>query len=63
MRSMVRTMRILLPDFHYLNIKDNLVYGTGLDGINLIAATGYSLFSVVIVLGVAIFLFNKKELN
>ncbi len=62
-RSMVRTLRYILPDFHYLNIKDNLVYGDGLKDINLISSTGYSLFSVIIVLGVAVFFFNRKELN
>ncbi len=62
-KSAVTTLRFILPDFHYLNIKDNLVYSEGLKNISITAATLYSLASIIIILSLAIILFNKKEIH
>ena len=50
-------------DFSHFNIKDNLVYGRGLDGLSVGFASFYALFIVVIVLSLAIIFFNSKEIN
>lgn len=61
--KLVTTVRYILPDFHYFNIKNNLVYGTGIDKISLTSATFYSLAWIVILLALAVVFFNKKEIN
>lgn len=61
--DIVKTFRYILPDFSYLNIKDNLVYGTGLEKISIPAATAYALASMAIILAVSVIIFNKKEIN
>ncbi|MCK5808242.1 ABC transporter permease subunit [bacterium] len=60
--KMVTMLRYILPDFSYFNIKDNLVYGRGLEGINLWVSTGYALTIIVILLSASLVFFNQKEL-
>ena len=61
--NMITTLRYILPDFSHFNIKDNLVYGRGLEGLSIGFASFYALFIVVIVLSVSVILFNGKEIN
>ena len=60
--KIITMLRYILPDFSYFNIKDNLVYGTGLEGINLWVSTGYAFAIVVILLSASLVFFNQKEL-
>ena len=60
--KIVHLLQYVLPDFNYFNIKDNLVYGSGLDGINLWVSTGYAFALIVILLSAALVFFNQKEL-
>ena len=60
--KIVTMLRYILPDFSYFNIKDNLVYGTGLEGINLWVSTGYAFTIIVILLSASLVFFNQKEL-
>ncbi|HNT29206.1 MAG TPA: ABC transporter permease subunit [bacterium] len=59
----VSVMRLILPDFSYFNIKDNIVYGRGLESISLSYATLYAVAGIVIILSLAVLLFDRKELN
>ncbi|HRZ78926.1 MAG TPA: ABC transporter permease [bacterium] len=61
--NMITTLRYILPDFSHFNIKDNLVYGRGLEGLSIGFASFYALFIVVIVLSISVILFNSKEIN
>lgn len=61
--KIITALRYVLPDFSHFNIKDNLVYGRGLEGLNIGFASFYALFIVVIVLAFAIIFFNSKEIN
>lgn len=61
--NIVTTLRYILPDFSHFNIKDNLVYGRGLDGLSLGFASVYALLIIVIVLSLAIMFFNSKEIS
>lgn len=61
--NIITTLRYILPDFSHFNIKDNLVYGRGLEGLSIGFASFYALFIVVIVLSVSVILFNGKEIN
>lgn len=61
--KLINTLRYILPDFSHFNIKDNLVYGRGLEGLSIGFASFYALFIVVIVLSFAIIFFNSKEIN
>ena len=63
MAKIVTALRYILPDFSHFNIKDNLVYGRGLEGLSIGFASFYALFIVVIVLSLAIIFFNSKEIN
>ncbi len=63
LKSIVNVLRYVLPDFSHFNIKDNLVYGRGLESISLSFATLYALAGIAIILAAAILTFNKKELN
>ncbi len=57
----VTTLRYILPDFEHFNIKDNLVYGRGLEQIDLLTTTGYGIALIVILLSAALVFFNQKE--
>ena len=61
--KIITTFRYILPDFSHFNIKDNLVYGRGLEGLSIGYASFYALFIVIMVLSVSIILFNTKEIN
>lgn len=61
--NVVTALRYVLPDFSHFNIKDNLVYGRGLEGLSVGFASFYALFIVAIVLSVSIIIFNTKEIN
>ena len=63
LQKAVTALRYVLPDFSHFNIKDNLVYGRGLEGIDLAYASLYALAWIVIVLAGATLLFNRKEIN
>ncbi len=63
MAKVITTLRYILPDFRHFNIKDNLVYGRGLEDLSIGFASFYALFIVLIVLSLAIILFNSKEIN
>lgn len=63
MAKIVTALRYILPDFSHFNIKDNLVYGRGLEDLSIGFASFYALFIVVIVLSLAIIFFNSKEIN
>ena len=63
MKTVVKIVRHILPDFSHFNIKDNLVYGRGLEDISLSFATLYAAAGIAIVLAAAILTFNKKEFN
>ncbi|MFO7734639.1 MAG: ABC transporter permease [bacterium] len=62
-REIVTVLRYLLPDFSYFNIKDNLVYGRGLEDINLYFATIYALCIIILMISAATLFFNSKELT
>ncbi len=62
-RKAITVVRYILPDFSHFNIKDNLVYGRGLEGLDLFYASLYALAWIVIVLAVSVLLFSKKEIN
>jgi ABC-type transport system involved in multi-copper enzyme maturation permease subunit len=61
--KIINTLRYILPDFSHFNIKDNLVYGRGLDGLEIGFASLYALFIVVIVISLSVIFFNAKEIN
>jgi len=63
LKRVVNFMRYILPDFSHFNIKDNLIYGKGLENISLSFATLYAVAGILIVLAVAVIAFNKKEIN
>ncbi len=62
-KKVINTLRYILPDFSHFNIKDNLVYGRGLENISLSFATLYACAGIAIILAVAVLSFNKKEIN
>ncbi len=61
--KVINTLRFILPDFSHFNIKDNLVYGKGLEGLQIGFASFYALFIIVIVISLSIIFFNAKEIN
>ncbi len=61
--KVINTLRYILPDFSHFNIKDNLVYGRGLEGLHIGFASFYALFIVLIVLSLSVIFFNTKEIN
>ncbi len=63
LKKAVAILRYVLPDFSHFNIKDNLVYGRGLENIHLGWATLYGCASIILVLALSIIIFNKKEIN
>lgn len=63
LKNIVNFLRYILPDFSHFNIKDNLVYGRGLENISLSFATLYAAAGILIVLAVAVIAFNKKDLS
>ena len=62
-KNVIAILRYILPDFSHFNIKDNLVYGRGLDGLSLGFASVYALLIIVIVLSLAVMFFNNKEIS
>lgn len=62
-KKIIMTMRHILPDFNHFNIKDNLVYGRGLEGLSLGYASIYALIIIVVVLSLSVIFFNSKEIN
>lgn len=62
-KQVINTLRYLLPDFSHFNIKDNLVYGRGLEESSLSFATLYACAGIAIILAFAVLSFNKKEIN
>jgi len=62
-KKMIMTLRHVLPDFNHFNIKDNLVYGRGLEGLSIGFASFYALIIIAIVLSLSIIFFNSKEIN
>jgi len=62
-KKVVTALRYILPDFSHFNIKDNLVYGRGLEGIDLVQASLYAGAWIIVVLSLSILLFNRKEIN
>ena len=62
-KKMIMTLRYILPDFNHFNVKDNLVYGRGLEGLSLGYASVYALIIVAIVLSLSIIFFNSKEIS
>jgi len=62
-KQIIMTLRYILPDFNHFNIKDNLVYGRGLENLSIGFASIYALIIVVIVLSLSIIFFNAKEIN
>jgi len=61
--KIITALRYILPDFSHFNIKDNLVYGRGLDGLQIGFASFYALLIIVIVLSLSVIFFNAKEIN
>jgi ABC-type transport system involved in multi-copper enzyme maturation permease subunit len=59
----ITALRYILPDFSHFNIKDNLVYGRGMEGLQVGFASFYALFIIVIVLSLSVIFFNAKEIN
>ena len=61
--KVITALRYILPDFSHFNIKDNLVYGRGLEGLQIGFASFYALLIIVIVLSLSVIFFNAKEIN
>jgi len=62
MKKMINFLRYILPDFDSFNLKNIVVYSDKMSDINLVFPTFYAIAITIIVLGLTIILFNKKEI-
>jgi len=62
-KSFVSFLSYVLPDFHYFNIKDNVVYASDISNINFFTATLYAIFYSAVILAISVIFFNKKEIQ
>jgi len=58
---LVRTIYYAIPNFHLLDVKDHVVYGDPVGLRTLLALTAYVVVYMAVVLGVALFAFERRE--
>ena len=59
--ALVKVVYYLLPNFHLLDLKDQVVYGDPVSLSALAALTGYAVVYMAVVLGIALAAFRRRE--
>jgi ABC-type transport system involved in multi-copper enzyme maturation permease subunit len=60
-QALVKVVYYLLPNFHMLDLKDQVVYGDPIRLSALAALTGYAVVYMAVVLGIALAAFRRRE--